>query len=1219
MLNKVRVNDFFCKLRLFRKDSLLCFFSDKSNQYNLAPVYIERKDKDDKPNPKYGPVEDIANKLGDENVRNIALTGPYGSGKSSVLRTLMRDYPKAKYLSISLATLQDDTLYKDFIDEDNEEQQKRGKGKFSEKKDEINHLIEYSILQQIIYKEKASKLRQSRLKRIQDIRLTKALFFAGLIVLAVIAAIVLFEPKFLMVESLRSIFSCSIVWKKVWDFVCVFYLVGVSIFFIGKIFVATYNSKVNKLNFKDGEISIAENTSVFNKHLDEIIYFFEVTKYNVVIIEDLDRFETTHIFLKLRELNQLLNSSNSVGRRIVFIYAVRDDIFNDTNRTKFFDFITSIIPVINPSNSKAKLKAALKERGFDENEISDNDLSEMAFFIQDMRMLTNIANEYSQYRQRLCSPDKKDLEPTKLLAMIVYKNCHPKDFADLHKREGAVYQCLNNKQQFVAEALKVLDDKKKEIEANKKLHEENKHFKENEFKLLFLNELSTQLSPKLALIRLNNTNYTLKQISEDENLFRQLLSQNTITYLSPGPYNNNLTSINKNIDVSNFAKSVHFQERMSLITDPSKIIGQKEIELQEAKRNIQSLKVSQLISKYNLGDTQLYKDIKLEPLMDVFIRRGYIDEEYYDYISYFYPGMVSLADRDLLLSMKRQIKQEYTYHIDKIENFVKELKVYMFEHDAILNNDLLDYVARKANTNQRDMFTLMMKRLEREGAPLDFLSQYYQFGKQQKEVFSDFIEWDNKRSWQMIEGHTKNDEKQLLREAWFKFSKEVTPVQKQWLNNNYSFISTRVENIGLLKCKSLIRDCLFTKLDNSNEKLLTEAINQCCYKINKENLCVIANCLNKNSVVDPNNLNLTRITDTNHTAFIKRIKDTFSAAFTCFSSSCKDESAENNLYILNSKDISSEQKIPYLNDQKNTIADFTGIDEACWEIAIKSKIVDPTWKNIDTYFNKHKTITEALLEYIKKYHSKLEIPCTDDIGLKENLFEELLGTNNLDVESYRSICKAFDNVFDGYDELSQLKAERLGILLNNNKIAFSEENTKILQNTSFYAEYLIHYHKEFIGNLDKSYNIDVNCACRLLDSEKFSLQEKRKIIDILPSNVFVGSPTLSDRAIQVLLSSKDISIGQDKLNDLLKTAKNEEYKVYLVVQMLSNYSYNNENIPSLLSLLGGTYDDIAERKKRPVIENNGWNRALLSKLVEIGFISSTTDEKDVIRVNPKRV
>jgi DNA replication protein DnaC len=43
----------------------------------------------------------------EKNVRNIALTGPFGSGKSSVLITLMEDFPKGRnYLPISLATLQ---------------------------------------------------------------------------------------------------------------------------------------------------------------------------------------------------------------------------------------------------------------------------------------------------------------------------------------------------------------------------------------------------------------------------------------------------------------------------------------------------------------------------------------------------------------------------------------------------------------------------------------------------------------------------------------------------------------------------------------------------------------------------------------------------------------------------------------------------------------------------------------------------------------------------------------------------------------------------------------------------------------------------------------------------------------------------------------------------------------------------------------------------------
>ena len=161
------------------------------------------------------------------------------------------------------------------------------------------------------------------------------------------------------------------------------------------------NSKLNKLNLKDGEIEIKENNSIFNKHLDEIIYFFQATKYNVVIIEDLDRYETTDIFLKLRELNLILNNAYStIKRKITFIYAIRDDMFKDTDRTKFFDYITTVIPVINYSNSKEKLIGFLKNKGYtigDSQDFTLEEIEEISFFIDDMRLLKNIVNEFDQY------------------------------------------------------------------------------------------------------------------------------------------------------------------------------------------------------------------------------------------------------------------------------------------------------------------------------------------------------------------------------------------------------------------------------------------------------------------------------------------------------------------------------------------------------------------------------------------------------------------------------------------------------------------------------------------------------------------------------------------------------------------------------------------------------------------------------------------------------
>lgn len=93
-----------------------------------------------------------------------------------------------------------------------------------------------------------------------------------------------------------------------------------------------------RLKFMNYEVDVQKDIkiSVFNRYLDELVYLFQTTGYQVVVLEDLDRFKNTSIYTKLRELNQLLNQSQDIGRRIVFVYALRDDIFHTSQeRTKF--------------------------------------------------------------------------------------------------------------------------------------------------------------------------------------------------------------------------------------------------------------------------------------------------------------------------------------------------------------------------------------------------------------------------------------------------------------------------------------------------------------------------------------------------------------------------------------------------------------------------------------------------------------------------------------------------------------------------------------------------------------------------------------------------------------------------------------------------------------------------------------------------------------------
>ena len=75
---------------------------------------------------------------------------------------------------------------------------------------------------------------------------------------------------------------------------------------------------IKKLNLKGTEIEIDKNISksILNNHIDEIIYFFEATDYNVVIIEDLDRFGKSEVFTKLREINLLINNSKKSSKTL---------------------------------------------------------------------------------------------------------------------------------------------------------------------------------------------------------------------------------------------------------------------------------------------------------------------------------------------------------------------------------------------------------------------------------------------------------------------------------------------------------------------------------------------------------------------------------------------------------------------------------------------------------------------------------------------------------------------------------------------------------------------------------------------------------------------------------------------------------------------------------------------------------------------------------------
>ncbi|MEM5599585.1 hypothetical protein AAHB53_30410 [Niallia circulans] len=228
--------------------------------------------------------------------------------------------------------------------------------------------------------------------------------------------------------------------------------------------------KLNQITISNTTLdvnSVQDQNSIFDKYIDEILYFFKATNYNVIVFEDLDRFNSLNIFERLRELNLLINNSDEVKQRVIFIYAIRDDIFGQKddisysrNRTKFFDFIIPVIPIINSFNSGEILKEKLSKTPWS-SKLSTDFINDITIYIDDMRILKNIYNEFILFNKNL---GDINLNLNNLLAIIVYKNIYPIDYALLQFNKGIVYETFSSKSIFVEKAMKELQDKINELE-----------------------------------------------------------------------------------------------------------------------------------------------------------------------------------------------------------------------------------------------------------------------------------------------------------------------------------------------------------------------------------------------------------------------------------------------------------------------------------------------------------------------------------------------------------------------------------------------------------------------------------------------------------------------------------------------------------------------------------------------------------------------------------
>ena len=292
----------------------------KESSVRLRPLFAVYSEKEHK---MY--VDALEDALNHSGVKNIALAGGYGVGKSSILQGFVKNHEE-EVAEISLSTLSFDRSAAST--QSSIPSQEAIVNTESERSLSVTNLIQKEIVKQLLYRQQPSKMRQSRFERIEIFKFRTHWPLIALISFLITLSLRVFgwQQKVFVAIGLTGL---SPTYSFLMSLSCVFLMV----WFAG--LQLNGRLKIRKLSIASATITLSPNSmSFFDEYLDEIVYFFESTKTRITIFEDIDRFDDPYIFETLRSLNTLLNGTKYNKRKdspIVFIYAIKDSIFDYSN------------------------------------------------------------------------------------------------------------------------------------------------------------------------------------------------------------------------------------------------------------------------------------------------------------------------------------------------------------------------------------------------------------------------------------------------------------------------------------------------------------------------------------------------------------------------------------------------------------------------------------------------------------------------------------------------------------------------------------------------------------------------------------------------------------------------------------------------------------------------------------------------------------------------
>lgn len=1060
-----------------------------------------------------------------QDIKNVAISGAYSAGKSSVLESYKKKHSKLQFLHISLAHFQSPDL-EQTGDADQKDHEEKGGVKES--------VLEGKILNQLIHQIPSDKISQTnfRVKRkIKRLDIAKSTVIILMLVLMILY-FVFFKSWGNYVLSLpdnilKSILSFTISqYSLLISGIILTILLGIVIY--GVVKIQKNKNVFRKLNFQGNEIEIFEesNDSYFDKYLNEVLYLFENAEVDAIVFEDMDRFNLNSIFERLREVNTLVNirlqKDNNKNIRlnirlrkdnkkiIRFFYLLRDDIFVSKDRTKFFDYIIPVVPVLDSSNSYDQFLDLLKKGGI--LQLFDNNfLQGLSLYIDDMRLLKNIYNEFVIYYNRI---NTIELDCNKMLAMITYKSLFPRDFSDLQLNRGFVYTLFESKNIFIINELSRLQEEYSQKSEEIKMASDEFLDKQSELDLVYDSKKSVDVYGRKK---------PLSAKLEEEYQKRKLAVENR---------KDNKISV--------------LEENLSEIKREMNFVGNKQLCKIINRDNIDS--IFSVTSKNDIGHVSEFTEIKGSEyfsLLKYLIRNGYIDETYSDYMTYFYENSLSRNDKIFLRSVADKKAKEYTYRLKNPQLVTSRLKIVDFDQEETLNFDLFAYLLKTPEKAEYlNRFINQLKNTKN----YEFVGTFFDTRTALPELVRNLnIRWPEMLAEAL-------DEKNLSEKQIWKYSvctlyysdsdtirlMNQDNVISDYISNERNYLSIN-DNVDIEKLVAGFRllEVRFKGIDyeKSNMALFQNIYEESLYVINSENiqlmLCKMCGIEDQEAILHKNYSILCSISDSAITQYIEKNMAQYIDVILQMCEGCimDDETAA--VTILNNSDITKEQKEKYIQCLNTVISRIVQVeDSSLWGRLLDNDSVDYSEENIFAYFEKQKgiEIDHTLVSFINCHDMILnfsEYNCREES--KEQMFTSFISCNDIENTRYEKLLSSFKLEFKEFS-ISGISDEKIDILIKIPIVPMTKENLVFMRNE--YSDHVLNF-----------INVNIDQYVDIMDNEIFSLQELLEVLKWKVSDeIKIQLMSFTNQAISII---------------------NEHYSTKVCIYILEN-NFLKSDLPELL-------------------------------------------------------